>query len=511
MVDPADPADTLQTTPGRYRQGEGLYLQVRDATHRSWLFRYTVRGRAREMGLGTVDRVAPDAARTEAARYRKLLRRGEDPITVRKAEREAVAVQQARALPFRQVAEACIADRAEVWRNKKHHDQWSQTLERFVYPVFGATPIADVTAKDVANALKPIWRTIPETAKRTRQRIECVLDFAAANEMRSGPNPATWRGSIKGRLGDQGRKKRKYPSLPWRKMPEFMKHLRSIDTVPARALELLWLTATRSGAVFQARWPEIDFESRVWNIPEGHMKGDEPFPVPLSDAALTVLRSMLPPQGRPRGFIFPGKRPGKGLSNMALIMLIRRMGARGEDLPPRYVDGKSRRVVVPHGGRRSFRQWGKDTLAYPQDVLEVVLSHEIEDKVEARYLDGIDPELHRAVLEDWAFFCEHGAEASALRMARAKLVAAFPQLAGAGAISADGMAVLVRAAALEISGEARATSGDQPASREAATVGAGGLFSNALDRAAGVSELPVPLRRSLRETSSRSSRGKQRD
>jgi integrase len=379
--------------PGRYGDGGNLWLQVRDAEHRSWLFRYTRHGKARQMGLGPFPLVALSEAREKAQACRRLLLEGADPIGKREDERRERASEE-NARTFREVAEFYIADHAAAWRNAKHRAQWRSTLETHAFPVFGDRPVADVETDDVMRAVKPIWQATPETAGRLRGRIEAVLDYAAAQEWRRGDNPARWRGHLAKLLPPRGKIARveHHAALPWKEAGAFMAALRAEQGVAARALEFVVLTAARTGEALGARWPELDMDERVWTVPAGRIKAGKEHRVPLSDPALVLLRRMSEFRSADAGddHVFPGQRKGKPLSDMALTMLLRRMG---------------RWDITVHGFRSTFRDWCAEATGYPREVAEAALAHTLKDKVEAAYRRSDLFEKRARLMEEWASWC----------------------------------------------------------------------------------------------------------
>ena len=374
--------------PGRYGDGLGLWLQVTETGVKSWLFRYMHRGRARAMGLGPVHTVGLADARTKAAAARKMLLDGIDPIEAGAAARARAAAADARMVTFRSCAELCIADRDPGWRNPKHRAQWRSTLETFAYPLLGDLPVADVDTGLVLKVLRPVWTAKPETASRLRGRIEAVLDWARVHGHRSGDNPARWRGHLDNILPRRSRvaPTQHFPALPYAELPAFMAALRDLDFVSARALEFLILTAARTGEVIGATLGEIDTASNVWTVPAARTKTRREHRVPLSNRALAILKG-LPRDG---DFVFPGARDKAPLSNMALLMTLRRLG-RGD--------------LTVHGFRSTFRDWAAERTAYPRDVVEMALAHAIGDKVEAAYRRGDLFAKRRRLMADWAKFC----------------------------------------------------------------------------------------------------------
>lgn len=392
------------TTPGRYGDGKGLWLQVRDAAHRSWLFRFKLHGRERAMGLGSVDDVSLAEARDQADAGRRLLRQGIDPIEHRKEERAAKGAA-ARGITFREVAERYIDAHKAGWRNAKHVAQWRNTLATYAYPVLGNMLVSAVDTGAVMRPLEPLWCEKTETASRLRGRIESVLDYAAARGWRQGDNPARWRGHLQKLLPARAKVQRveHHAALPWRQMGAFMSALREQDGVAARALEFAILTAARTGEVIGARWSEIDGD--VWTVPAERMKAGREHRAPLSATALAVLAKMRPDDAAPCEWVFPGGKAGRPLSGMALLMLLRRMG-RGD--------------LTAHGFRSTFREWTAEATGYPREVAELALAHVNKDRVEAAYQRGDLFEKRRRLMEDWGQFCDKPAlpaEVLALRRA----------------------------------------------------------------------------------------------
>lgn len=379
------------TTPGRYNDGGGLYLQVRDAERRSWLFRFKLHGRPRQMGLGPLHDVPLAEARDAAQRCRKLVRDKVDPIDQRRSLHAEIAAR-AGAYTFRDVAARYIAAHEKSWRNPKHRLQWGATLATYVYPVFGSRPVAAIETGDVTRVLEPIWHEKPETAARVRGRIEAILDYAKTRGWRSGENPARWKGHLEHALPARAKvaKLEHHPALPWAEIGAFVADLREQDGTAARALEFVILTAARTGEVLGARWSEIDLVGKIWTVPAGRMKAGSEHRVPLSEAAVALLRFMRPEGVEAEAFVFPGAKAGAPLSNMSLLMLLRRMG-RGD--------------LTTHGFRSTFRDWAAERTTYQREVAEAALAHTVGNKVEAAYRRGDLFEKRRRLMEDWAGFC----------------------------------------------------------------------------------------------------------
>jgi integrase len=386
--------------PGFYGDGGGLYLQIsRYGGSASWVFRYRTGGRLRDHGLGSLDTWSLAEARERARKCRQLRGEGRDPIDERRAEREQAKLEAAKAMTFRQCAEAYIAAHQTGWKNPKHAAQWPATLETYVYPICGALPVQSVDVGLVMKAIEPIWTTKPETASRVRGRIESVLDWAAVRKFRKGENPARWKGHLDHLLPAPTRAKRAarkengrsehYPSLPYAELPAFVVELRGQEGFTARALEFAILTAARTGEVIGARWQEINFAERTWTVPAERMKSGREHRIPLSDAVMTIVEPLH--DVRSGEFVFPGLRAGKPLSDMSLLMLLRRMG---------------RRDLTTHGFRSTFRTWAAERTAFPREIAEMALGHVVGDVVERAYQRGDLFEKRRQLAEAWARYCK---------------------------------------------------------------------------------------------------------
>ena len=401
--------------PIRLGDGGGLYLQVSSGGSKSWLFRFMLEGRSREMGLGSFEFVGLAEARQLASDARRLLADGADPIDARVAAEKAAKIAKASAQEntFRAVAERYVSAHEGSWRNPKHRAQWRSTLETYAYPVLGETPVRDIVTDDVLRVLRPIWTKKLETASRLRGRIEVILDAAVAEGVRSGDNAARWRGHLSMLLPDYGRvaKVRHHPALPWNQVGKFLAELRGRVGTSARALEFAILTAARTGEVRGAQWSEFDLEAAVWTLPKERMKASREHRVPLSAPALALLKACDPPQdGQDRsGYVFLGERAKKPLSEMAMEMMLRRMNeaAEGEALPWRDANGEP---IVPHGFRSTFRDWCSEATEYPRDLAEAALAHALHDKTEAAYRRGDALEKRRKMMEDWGTFCNGSVE-----------------------------------------------------------------------------------------------------
>ena len=329
--------------PGLYSDGNGLYLAVARGGSKSWIYRYMLRGRSRDMGLGGVDVIPLAEARERALEARKLVKAGVDAIDARNAERARQAVDAATSHTFRQCAEKYIAAHEKGWRNAKHRWQWSNSIERYVYPAFGDVPVGAVDTGMVIEVVEPMWANKTETASRVRGRIEVVLDWAKARGYRSGENPARWRGHLANLLPprDKVRRVKHHAALPYDEISEFLAALREREAVAARALEFLILTAARPGEVVGATWSEISLDKAEWVIPGERMKTGAGHRVPLSEAAVAVLRDV--EKIRVSDQVFPGQRDGRPLWTDAMRRLLERMGHTG---------------LTSHGFRSTFRDTG---------------------------------------------------------------------------------------------------------------------------------------------------------
>ena len=387
--------------PGRYADGGGLYLLVRSADTRFWLLRYVspVTRLRREAGLGPasgVGAVTLAEARAATAEWRALLRAGRDPLAERDAAdaaaKAAGQAAQARGKTFREVAALYIAAHEAGWRNAKHGAQWAATLDAHAMPHMGDLPVAEAATAHIMAALEPIWRTKPETASRVRGRIEAVLDYATARGWRAGDNPARWRGHLANLLPapTKVRRVQHHAALPWREIGACMVALAERDGTAALALRFAILTAARSGEVRGARWLEIDMAEAVWTVPGERMKAGREHRVPLPDAALAVLRAVLPLRDASAGdFVFPGGRVGAALSDVAVSKVLTRIGHP---------------EVTVHGFRSTFRDWCAEVTGHPREVAEAALAHTLSDKTEAAYRRSDLFEHRRRLMAEWAAY-----------------------------------------------------------------------------------------------------------
>jgi integrase len=376
---------------GMHHDGGGLYLQVSARGAKSWIYRFMLDGRPREMGLGPVNIISLVEARKRAAECRRMRLDRIDPIEARRAKHGQRKLEAAKGMTFDACAAAYLDAHSDSWRNAKHRDQWRNTLSSYASPVFGSLPVQSVDVSLMMKALEPIWKTKSETASRVRGRIEAVLDWATVRGYRTGDNPARWRGHLDKLLPARAKiqKVQHHPALPYDELADFMTTLRGEDGMAPRALEFLILTAARTGEIIGTRWDEVDLEEKIWTVPGDRMKAGREHRVPLSRAALLVLNQMH--EIRERDFVFPGGKKGKPLSNMAMLAVLHRMG---------------RDDITAHGFRSTFRDWAAERTNLPREVVEMALAHTIENKVEAAYRRGDLFEKRRQLMEAWARFCE---------------------------------------------------------------------------------------------------------
>lgn len=371
---------------GYHADGAGLYLQVTAADARSWILRFMLRGRAREMGLGPLSLVSLAQARERAQEARRMIGQGVDPIDARERTRAL------HAHVFRAVAAEFIAANESGWRNEKHRAQWRNTLARYAKPVIGDVPVGQVTIDHALKILDPIWQAKAETASRVRQRCEAVLDYATARKYRTGDNPFRLRGALDKILPKSTRGERAHlAAMPYAEIPDFMTLLARQKGAAALALRFCILTCARSGEARGARWQEIDLDAAIWTVPPERMKGNREHIVPLSGPALAVVREMLPlaPESE---FVFHYRR--RAMSENALREVLVRMGI-------------AERVTV-HGFRSTFRDWAAEETDFPDWVAEMALAHAIRNKVEAAYRRGALLKKRRELADAWARYCTGG-------------------------------------------------------------------------------------------------------
>ena len=376
---------------GYHNCAHGLYLQVSKQGTKSWLYRYTspLTKTRREMGLGSFNFVSLAQARQYASDSKRLVINGEDPIEERKKEQIKIQLKQARNLTFKEIAEACIAAKAPEWKNAKHSQQWNNSLEAYAFPILGELPISDVTTDLILKALEPIWITKAETASRVRQRIETIWDYGKARNYVSGENPARLRGHLDKILSKTVKVKRvrHFPALPYEEIGIFLKELRQRKGYSALALEFLILTAARTSEIIGAKWAEIDLEKKVWTLPADRMKVGKEHRVPLCSRAIEILTNITSNRN-PEEHVFSGWKQNTGLSNNALLALLKKMG---------------RSDITAHGFRSTFRDWAaEEAHTFANETIELALAHTIKNKAEAAYRRGDQLERRRELMAAWS-------------------------------------------------------------------------------------------------------------
>ena len=409
------------TRPGFVADGRGLYLQVSKWGTKSWVFKFSLNGRTRGMGLGPVDELPLRNARGEVERLRVMVREGRDPIEERNEQRRELKAKyeaNSATMLFRDAIAKAHARKEGEFGNEKHLRCWRSSLDTYAVPLLGDMDVARITHRDILRVLtQPVagtggtlWETKTETAKRLRGRIESVLAWATVSGHRTGDNPARWAGNLKELLPKPSKvaKVTKQPALSGADFPGWFADLRGRDGIATRCMEFAVLCASRSGEVRGATWDEIDLEARVWKIPGARMKMDRDHRVPLSNEAVALLQAMPRISGSP--YVFPAARGG-ALSDMALSALMRRMQATETKAGRKgWVDPDSGRPAVPHGLRSTFRVWAAER-GLDRDIAELALAHSVGSSVERAYQRSDMMERRRAVMQDWAAFC-HGGEAT---------------------------------------------------------------------------------------------------
>ena len=380
--------------PGRYPDGDGLYLQVATPGSGSWLLRYERDGRERMLGLGPVHTIPLKLAREKARDARQRLLDGIDPVEQRREAKAKHVLDAARSKTFAQVADQYFDAHEGKW-SRVHGDQFRSSMRRYALPVIGTLPIAAIDEPMVLKALRPIWNTKTVTASRVRNRIEAVLDFATASKLRKGDNPARWEGNLEYLLPSPEKISRKqhFPALHYKEVSELITRLRQVEGVAARALEFTILTAVRTGETIGAVWDEIDFDERVWVIPAERMKASREHRIPLSDRAIEILRQL--PREAGNDFVFIGSKEGTGLHNMAMARVLKKLNPD----------------VSVHGFRSTFRDWAAEMTAYPNHVVEQALAHTIGNAVEKAYRRGDLYNKRVRLMRDWSKHIERPAVA----------------------------------------------------------------------------------------------------
>lgn len=368
--------------PGRHPAGDGLMLNVKPGGSKSWLLRIQSGGKRREFGLGSLKDVTLAEAREAASAIRKQVRSGLDPLQERRKAED-------RTPTFREAAIAVHEEHKRGWKNGKHQAQWLSTLETYAFPSIGDLALNAVETGHVRDVLGPIWLEKPETARRVRQRIGTVLDYAVGKNWR--PHPISMTAVTKA-LPRQPRKDGRFEAMPYSQVPSFLSELRSKTSVGRLALEALILTAARSGEIRGALWSEIDLEGAAWTVPAERMKAGRAHTVPLSKEAISVFNRAAEALSVRNELVFPGARRGKPLSDMTLLKILRDRGL----------------AVTVHGFRSAFRDWAAECTDIPGEVAEAALAHAIPNKVEAAYRRTDFLEKRRDLMSQWAEFVSEG-------------------------------------------------------------------------------------------------------
>lgn len=384
------------TKPGFHLDGRGLYLRI-EGSRRLWVFRFTWQGKTSWYSIGPERDIGLAEAREEARKLRLIVREGRNPIEERRATKAAAQAEATRT--FEHVARQYVASHEAGWRSEKHAADVLNSLSMYAFPTIGAKPIASITIADVLAVLEPIWRDKAETASRVRGRVESVIGYAMARHWRPGPNPAVWKGNLAHLLPARSQMApvEHFPALPYLKLPALMARLAEADTISAYCARFAILTAARQKNAREAQWSEIDMDAATWSIPGPKMKAKRPHRVPLSPAALDILRAVQPLQRATDGWVFPGKMAGRYLWDVSVSKAFHAAGGEGFTL---------------HGtARSSFKDWCREQTAYPDGVSEEALAHSNPDKTVAAYARSDLFEKRRSLMDAWAAYCTTPAKA----------------------------------------------------------------------------------------------------
>ena len=386
--------------PGRTPIGGGIYLTIKPGGSASFGYRYQIKGKRRQIGLGAYcqNTNTLTMARTNAVDLKAMINKGIDPIErsiqdqkrIDAANKEKKIKDEMNLATFDSVALEYIESKKAEWKNAKHQQQWVNTLTTYAFPVIGKMPVADIETAHVLAVLKPIWNTKTETATRVRTRLEAVLSYAEAKNWRAGGNPARWRGHLSAILpSPQKLKDRKHHSaLPYGELQQFMNILSNTDGMGARALEMTILTATRTKESLGAKWSEIDLDNRVWTIPKERMKAGVEHRVPLSEQAMKVVTKMA--DNKMSDYVFPNRASGKPMSNAGMSSVLKRL---------------ERTDITVHGFRSTFRDYVAEKTNTPERTAEAALAHKLKDASEAAYQRGDLIEKREILMQTWANYC----------------------------------------------------------------------------------------------------------
>ncbi|WP_415754515.1 tyrosine-type recombinase/integrase [Pseudomonas leptonychotis] len=381
-------------TPGKTNDGDSLYFQVSKSGGTSWIFRYKLDGRGREMGLGPFPAVTLSQARQLAADQRKLLACGSDPLAARdaakQAKREAERQAAARRTTFEDLARDYLHAHGGSW-SEKWRKGWIRKLELYAFPTMGKLSAEIISTEHVLAALQPIWATKTRTADEIRGQIEQILDAAKARRLREGDNPARWRGHLDNLLSKAEKKKARqrqhFPALQWKDTSKLIADLTEIDTRDAIATRLLILTGARHHMIQHAQWHEFDLAAGIWALPAERMKMRKPFVIPLPHQVIEMLNNMNKTHST---YVFPGQGKNGVMHANAIRNLLHKLG---------HAD------ITRHGFRSTFRDWANECTIYPREVCELALAHDERDQTEAAYSRSDLLEKRRSLMTDWANFC----------------------------------------------------------------------------------------------------------
>jgi integrase len=372
------------TERGFYCDGGGLYVQVSKSGTKSWVFRFMINGRSRDMGLGSIDTFTLNEARERAHKYRQLVADGIDPIEHRKAVRNAAQVTQTKGMTFEECAAAYVEGHGKSW-SYDHHKRWMSTMRKYVFPVVGHLDVAEIELKHVTKVLDPLFVKMPVDARRITNRIEAILAWATVREHRTGENVARWRGHLQ-LLYANKHVVEHHAALEFKDVPTFMQKLRAVEGANARSIEMIVLTATRKNETLGAKWSEFDFDDKVWVIPGSRTKSRKEHRIPLAPEVIKLLNGM--PRTSDFVFSIDGRRPP---SDASPTWLLNKMGYG--------------QTATIHGFRSSFRDWAGETSNSPREVVEMALGHKLKDKAEAAYARGDLFTKRRKLMDGWASFC----------------------------------------------------------------------------------------------------------
>ena len=380
--------------PGTYEDGEGLRLVVKPTGRKSWLLRFQLAGRRREMGLGSYPEVSLKNARLVASAKRRHLTDGVDPLAARDqeraAEREAQRAKEAKQLKFEVLATDYWIAHGGSW-SAQWRKGWMRKLELYAFPHIGKLAAEQIETAHILKVLQPIWATKTRTADEVRGQIEQILDAAKARGLREGENPARWRGHLDNLLSraekKKARKREHFAAMPWQDVPALMHRLKADSSAPSLAAQLLIMTSARSHMVRFARWDEFDLEARTWSLPDERMKMRVAFIIPLADEVINCIRGI--PRTEDNQFLFPGQGKSGVMHTNAIRTLLHDMGYKS---------------ITRHGFRSSFRDWAGECTHYPREVCEMALAHDQRDQTEGAYSRSDFLDKRRSLMADWAGF-----------------------------------------------------------------------------------------------------------